>query len=576
MWNSIKKLFATDANNNVLGFKGPGGVSFRTSEIWVSSTGNDENSGTSAAAAVSTLARAVALVATIGDGARIYLNAGGTWRESLDLVDYDGVTVEGYGDFSAGLPIVRGDDIVTGAWLTSTDRADANTNVYSHAWLAPDLSLNQAGIPPHVYCDDVLLTWVANVATCQSTAGSFYHTGSTSNPNSVTLYVHPAGDTNPNSDGKIYSASKRDWAVRVGNGGTVRYIHGMNAGHDNGSINGADDCLVERCLMRGSPIHEGLMSSGIFRESIAWHPFDDARTGAILLEFYRSNGSGYSGVWDKCIAVGPTGGSADVSGFGGHVASGNDATVYRDMLLKDSLAHNCDINFDDAKTVTGLRIKIFEGQFRLLSSHSAGYAYWTDIYAVASGSRAAGPFAASGLPACNVVVDGLRVYVTGVMTYGIILNPERMTCKNSVFVLNARSGTTPCIRAVNSDQVAVAFSNCMFYNLGAGTLRAYDTANCPIVPTSDYNVYSSPAGAIDWRIYAGGSSTIYSTLATLQAGTTMDDNSTESDAVIVVSPASADWMIANIEANRVGLRRDVEYLVAPTSIAECIDWIIKR
>lgn len=483
-----------------------------------SASGDDDNHGRSADSPVQTLALAKAMVLAQGRGARVYLKAGSEWREEFDISAVDGVLVEGYGDLTAdGMPIVRGDDVYSGAYEDSTDRSDANSNVYSLTE-SYSFSLGQQAVPPHWYEDDELLTWVADLATCQSTPGSFSHDASTSDVTDVTVYIHPTDSGNPAANGKTYSRTVRTWSVRVGSDSTVRLVRGMNQAHDNGSINGGDNILFDKCLANGSPIHDMLAASGVMRECVSWHPFKDDRSGAILLEFYRANADGHVAKWDHCIAVGKQGEALE--GFGGHVASGlNDGSnLYDRIEVTDSLAYNASVNFDDAKHLYSERLRTVEGSVRLVSMYDSGSSEIIDPW-VHCEVRDAGAFGGTSIAqtgTSTLTIDGARVYLAN-PSDGPALGGNWLNMQNSVIVLDG-DYDPEFFRSSLGNMTDLTTKGNLFEFRGLGFAQF------------QYMNYSGATIDTDENVYAGFgeyivNGTTYVTLSAFQSGESQDANS---------------------------------------------------
>jgi hypothetical protein len=88
--------------------------------------------------------------------------------------------------------------------------ADATGGAWSATYSAHVGADASTGYPQAVE-DGFPLTQVADLATCKSTAGSYYTpTTIGTSPTTVTMYIHPTGSGNPNSNGKTYECTVRE------------------------------------------------------------------------------------------------------------------------------------------------------------------------------------------------------------------------------------------------------------------------------------------------------------------------------------------------------------------------------
>lgn len=171
--------------------------------------GDDGNNGTSPYTPFRTFS---ALPALIGNE-NISLACGSMWLEQLDI-SVDGVRIGAYVPPQTGAtaqPIIDCSDVVT-TWLDSTDRADANTNVYSKA-----ITTNTTGTITfiNIFENAANLVNVSSLALCQSTVGSYFvssHTSAT-----PTVYIHPTGSTDPDTNGNVYRVTTRRHAITAAN-----------------------------------------------------------------------------------------------------------------------------------------------------------------------------------------------------------------------------------------------------------------------------------------------------------------------------------------------------------------------
>jgi len=241
--------------------------------------GSDANDGTSAAQAFQTFAA----LPTINEGESVGLARGSTWLETLALpANNIRIVAVGTGDD----PLIDCTDALTsGGWTDSTGRADANTNVYSRTVTLGSATPQQF---VNVYEDGINLVLVANVATCQSTPGSYYITSHTiTNP---TLYIHPTGSGNPASNGKTYRHSARQYAISAGarSNITLRSIHTRGNLGNNGSIYLGRYGLIDACVVEDGGAHNLLLADGgVLKNSNIRNAYCNASANIVV--FYDVN-----------------------------------------------------------------------------------------------------------------------------------------------------------------------------------------------------------------------------------------------------------------------------------------------
>ena len=474
-----------------------------------SGSGLDTNSGMTPDAPLQTLAAAKVIAAAQGGPITIHPVAGSVFREDGDFSANPYATIEGVGDLSVdGLPVCRGDDLIT-----ETLTADGNAYGYTYDY---SFDLNQQAKPPHLYEDGALMAWVADLATCKTTPGSFTHDATTTDVTGVQVWFHPSDSGNPASNGMEYSHTVRTWAWKVGNFGKTRLVKGMNAAHDNGAINGGDNCLAELCLVVGSPIHDILLASGVMRNCIAWHPYNDSRTGSIAMEFYRPDGDGHSGIFEDCVVVGPDGGG--ITAFGGHVAGGlsDGSNLYDQMLAIDCAAYGGDFNFDDAKVLRAERVKTVEGYVRWVFFMDGGKSTIVDpettCSIVAGGIRGMGPSQA-GIGTLDV--DGARIYQAGSSTAQLVAAVTSLT--NSVIVSDV-NGDAEFVRSPTDLGTDMVIRGNVFAHRGTGSPKFYNISR----PTADLD-FNDNIFIGEGTFVVNGST--YSARQSLEAGTGLDADS---------------------------------------------------
>lgn len=182
-------------------------------------SGSDANSGLTALLPKQTLA---AISTLLGSSAnkRVAMKRGSVWRERLSLTANNNNTVfEAYG--SGSLPEVRCDDVVPNANFSLTA---GRTNVYQVTLtVEPDAIVSEW---PGIWENGVRLSFSAvSLISNEGVPGTFYY-GTIDDLSSITVYIHPYGDTNAITDGKLYEAAIRKSAIDtyLATNCAVRYI----------------------------------------------------------------------------------------------------------------------------------------------------------------------------------------------------------------------------------------------------------------------------------------------------------------------------------------------------------------
>ncbi|WP_108662129.1 hypothetical protein [Acuticoccus kandeliae] len=521
--------------------------------------GSDAASG-AVGAPLQTLAAAETAALALGGAVRIGLAAGSEWRESLELASLAGVTIAAYGDIAAeGLPMIRGDDPITGGWETSADRSDAHASVYSVEW-THDIATGQAVGGPSVWEDGALLTWRDTVADVEANPGSFTHDGADSADSPVTLYVHPAGSTDPRADGKTYEATRRNRVVTVGDGATVRQLWCRRVGHDDGAINGGTGCLVDRCLLDGNIVHDALLASGEYRGTIAWRDFSDPRNDAIALEFYAADGTGLSGLWRGCVVKAPVlaSGVQDVTALGGHT---NGTDFYDLWEMVDCAIEGGKIGGNDVVEAVATRLSLVDAAYALKVEGTGKAQTLTDLQLIHEAAAAGRFVEVNGA----VAIDGMRAHVSGAWTNQIVYQNDAnpLVVTGSVFVDAGGTAFRRCLYHTGGD---TSVTGCVFENAsGVSQFRAVEAEGGFLA--ADDNVYH-PATWQHCAIEVGG--VLYGDAATWFAAArpAQEANSVQADPEIA-DPENGDFSLeaAGLPATCGLARPAILYTTVPASLA---------
>lgn len=269
--------------------------------IFASKTdGNDSDDGLTEATAKETLDPGIEAIDSANAVVGLYY--GDEWNEQYDP-GVDGIKLIPYGTPANGLPIISGMDVITGWTLVAamtnayeksvTHSVGAAAN-YNYLMVAEIDETDESTQPYTAYN---FLRRVADVATCESTAGSFYApnpvTGSTD-----TVTIHPSDSGNPNSNGKRYEVTTREFCVNnfipagYGYNNLVLYKFILKLSGDGyGQVGAGNDAWVQQCLFLGSGTHSIVIKDGTIDQCV----FIDGPAGlatSYQVTFYQENSIG--------------------------------------------------------------------------------------------------------------------------------------------------------------------------------------------------------------------------------------------------------------------------------------------
>ncbi|MEM0905732.1 MAG: hypothetical protein AAGJ94_00100 [Pseudomonadota bacterium] len=558
-------------------------------------SGNDSNDG-SPGAPLRTLAAGRAAALANGPGAVLSLAAGSVFRESLDLSGLSTVTVTAHGDVvTLGMPQVRGDDELSGAWQTAAERGDNFGTVYSQpfSWEGGETGETWLQFFEHpdgtddVFAADVThLAFAPSLSDCAATPGSFWIDAAelgadpaapftpASAANTVSAYVHPHGSTDARSDGKAYFGAVRQVGVRVGDDSLVREVAVYRAGNHVGAIEGKRRCVFDRCLAFDGVSQQMTMETGEFRDCIGVHRFADSRRDAIVIAF-SSNAPDLRAepcLSNRCMALATPAvrDSTNIDGFAAH--RGANAERYPAWTLNDCAVVECRINPADAAAVTINRTSLRNGALQVADHGPGGSLTATDMSVTYDRVPATGKTGISTASAGTTptTLDGLRLSVPDGVTGWNNLRHAKITQS----ILEMRevgtvSGNTFLLLTGGIDgTVSVDVQTTIFVtDEGFVRLQSNDAA------VSDHNVFGGHG-----RWYASGTTVATSgNLAGWQSATALDANSITS-AMRVADPLNGNWTITGaIGSTGAGLARpNVEYIQPPTTLSQAMSLIAGR
>ncbi len=254
--------------------------------------GNDLYDGLSPATAKRSIA-AIQALAGATNGARIGLARGSAWREQLSLTG-DDQEVGSYGLVSDARPSLRADDpLVPGLWTL----ASGKTYTYQQSIVLPSASGKQW---VNAWENGSQLVFVADVTAVEATAGSYTvstqtNSGGTVSSSTQTIYIHPAANDDPRTNGKLYEYSKRLYGLT--STGQRATIHGVetrrNSHHDGSLVLYGFDNLVFDCAARDGAKHNMFVSSGTVSYCLIQEQYYGTTSGDLLV-FYATGVTGKS------------------------------------------------------------------------------------------------------------------------------------------------------------------------------------------------------------------------------------------------------------------------------------------
>jgi hypothetical protein len=283
--------------------------------------GNDANDGRSVSTPFATLAKL--LQSPLKGGDITYLARGSLWREELLGLPV-GSVVKAYG--SGERPIIDGSDVAANTSFTKTASL---THVYEIAW-THHFAADGGKSAHRVWEDGVRLLRAQDLATCDSTPGSFY-AGEPTDGGPDTIYVHPADGSDIPTSSHVYELTRRRTAVQLyqfRNQASVYSVHTRRNAHADGSL--VVDGLVSDCLAEDGRIHN-VFIRGTCEDTTAWKIEPPSVFGAATMFVSFEDRLNLPNVtYRHCHAiadadaVGPTGGhnSELTVGFYGHTTGG--------------------------------------------------------------------------------------------------------------------------------------------------------------------------------------------------------------------------------------------------------------
>jgi hypothetical protein len=229
---------------------------------YYSSFGDDLNDGLSLATPKRTLPAPV-------DGGVYYIERGSVFSGASDHIVDETKTFSvldcGIGHRYVGNQL----DVVT-VWNDASGGA-WSAIVNCHVGLDSNTGLS------HVWEDGFPLKQASSLANCQATEGSYYApTQITASAANLTVYVHPRGNGNPNSNGKVYEVAVRE--LFIGGRGSCRVegVIARGATTPSGPVvfrskatDGTDYPIARNNIYSQTTYHGGYMCGGLQEDCLA-------------------------------------------------------------------------------------------------------------------------------------------------------------------------------------------------------------------------------------------------------------------------------------------------------------------
>jgi hypothetical protein len=245
------------------------------------------------------------------------------------------------GAFGSGSPpVISAFKTATGPWTQN----GTYPVVYQRDWDVSALTVDISRL--NLIVNEQYITRVTSLALCASTPGSYYNdnVGLATDANNLReIYYHPAGSTNPNSDGRVVRITAFDHAIGLVGPYTITGIEADGNTHDNGTIfttqqkNFAGESplpqTLQRVLARRGTKHTVLIGSGEILDSV-FHLHDKTTT--------EEPANGIVGVYENNV----TGLSAEVRNS--HIVSWEGATTRYPGAAQQGTMHSSDLSVYDS------------------------------------------------------------------------------------------------------------------------------------------------------------------------------------------------------------------------------------
>lgn len=429
--------------------------------------------------------------ATPSNGEIVAIKSGSTFAETLTPVA--GV---GYYRYASGnKPILdAGVTFTAGSWAKTAGR----TNVYEQT-VTVELHVSSSFV--NVQEDSVLLKRVADVATCDSTAGSTVSSVDTGSGNtSVTIYVHTTNSDDPTSNGSTYRYTRLLYGIDGIDIDSVVIdgIHTRLQSSNNGSMRVGGDSTIRNCRAQYGGKHNMFASGGSLVLGCVMDEAEYNSTWSHLV-FNEDTPTSADDITVKCCAMTMATLDTSASGLNHHKnVSGTfgDVLVYRMYTSgMGSAAYSDDVDCTSATLRKCYSLN--DTRFCSWTAFSGGLIDNCGIKTNVANARlisesAAGTLTVRGgyLWAANNVNGGM-FYTTAAGTYVFV----------DVLFYNTSSNNTKLAIFANNASLTLRVNNCKFKF--ANTPFAYITSAALSVYTANQNQFDTDDDfTIDGNAYA--------------------------------------------------------------------------
>lgn len=514
-----------------LGF-GLGGNAARFHWYVDSVNGNDANSGTSRRQPLKTIS--ALLGKGITTGARIGLARGSFWREQLSITgDISNITVAAYG--SGKLPTLSASDVAPNG---SFVKSDGYTNLYEISWAHEMTDPSKSKLS--VWEDGVRLLRVTDIATADTTPGSFYAPAIEEAPQ--TIYVHAKNSTSIIENACEYEITRRKYALTVRSNSVVKNIHTKNNGHNDGSLVAGENCFIQGCLCEDGTVHNLLIASGSVYDTVAWKGEGYASAGSSqMFVGYTRDATGKALKFVRCVAIGSY--SPLSYGTGGFYAHDSSSSKYASITYEDCKLYNlngglggmCETLFIDGGETHAVNYVISGGNADYLTVSGLS------VNGQKSSDGVGMKRIVSGANACTVTNLRAACYInSGALLYGVGADGVDAIVESCTFAFVGTLGwpRVPVLPSVGSNLI---FDKNIVYNAG----NVFDVGAAVASVVSNNNVIYPASTDVT---YLG---TAYTSVVDYQTATGQDANSLTSDPGLQ-NPAGGDFTITNEDAINLG------------------------
>lgn len=485
----------------------PAAMSVASFDIYVDSVnGNNANSGLTPQSAKQTLAAARGLLTV--DNMSLGLARGSIWKEQFD-VPINGLTIGVYGTGAA--PIIDGAETIPASWAQPDNIT--YPNVWAVSWTRAQAATT-ASAHLGIWVDGVIPSRYASSLSDLQSNGGYYIADLTAT--TTTIYIKSA--TNPNSNGVLYEASYRRYAINghataLGSTKTGQIVTGpiemKRAIEHYGAHTAGLSSTTKKLLILDGTIHH-TVTEGVLTEDSLYSGVVPSVASSAAVAYTSQTPSTLQHTFRRCLALFPGGvARASNTGFYGHGTSTIGSLTVEQCITTGATLSGADAlnvvtrdSYSEETLMGNITVSSTSSTFSVDRVIMRDLTQVSDVNGNTSFRRLAGTTAIT------------------------INNCGFHNKKASTVRLQGTSGTRPTIR-----------NSVLFFN-GSGSGGGIDGSGAvgmsySVVVASD-TMYSSNSIVSDFNIYyrinstfvrSIINSTLYQTLAAWQAATGQDTNS---------------------------------------------------